>query len=105
MKQSRKKRPAARSRKPPKPAARITTATLEPCPAPASKVTKKDAVLALIRRAEGASLAELIAATGWQAHSVRGFLSGSVHKKLGITITRTKREDGLPAYKTAEEQQ
>jgi hypothetical protein len=50
--------------------------------------TKKDLVLALLRRDQGASLDELMTATGWQAHSVRGFLSGTVKKKLGLTVTR-----------------
>ena len=37
-------------------------------------------------------------ATGWQAHSVRGFLSGTVGKKLGLTVTSTKVEDGERTY-------
>jgi hypothetical protein len=46
--------------------------------------TKKAQVLALLRRTQGATLAELVEATGWQAHSVRGFLSGAVGKKMGL---------------------
>jgi hypothetical protein len=37
-------------------------------------------------------------ATGWQAHSVRGFLSGTVGKKLGLTIASTKTEEGERTY-------
>jgi hypothetical protein len=39
-----------------------------------------------------------MAATAWQAHSVRGFLSGTVGKKLGLAITSTKTEDGERTY-------
>jgi hypothetical protein len=37
-------------------------------------------------------------ATGWQAHSVRGFISGTLGKKMGLTVTSTKREDGERNY-------
>src|SRR5438309_2123385 len=62
------------------------TATAEPTPA--GKESKKDIVLRLLQRENGATLAELMAATGWQAHSVRGFISGTLRKKLGLTIER-----------------
>jgi len=54
---------------------------------PGSKAAK---VLGLLRRSDGASLKELMKATGWQAHSVRGFLSGALGKKIGLTVTSTK---------------
>jgi CTP:molybdopterin cytidylyltransferase MocA len=60
--------------------------------------TKKLAVLALLRRPEGATLSELMQATGWQAHSVRGFLSGTVAKKMGHKVARRKRDDGASVY-------
>ena len=53
---------------------------------PVPKDTKSATVLELLRRAEGATLAELMAVTHWQAHSVRGFLSGTVRKRLGLTL-------------------
>jgi len=55
-------------------------------------------VLDLLKRADGATLAELMKATGWQAHSVRGFLSGTVSKKLGLAVASTKGEDGERSY-------
>ena len=61
--------------------------------------TKTAKILALLGRPDGASLAELRKATGWQGHSVRGFLSGAVKKKMGLRITSAQREDGERAYR------
>ena len=60
--------------------------------------SKASSVLDLLKRADGATLAELMKATGWQAHSVRGFLSGTVRKKLGLAITSAKVEDDERTY-------
>ena len=60
--------------------------------------SKASQVLELLKRPGGATLAELIKETGWQAHSVRGFLSGTVSKKLGLAVTSTKAEDGERTY-------
>jgi len=54
-----------------------------------------------MRRTDGASLKEIIAATDWQAHSVRGFISGSLGKKMGLTVESFKRPDGVRAYRIA----
>ena len=62
--------------------------------------SKAAAVLDLLKRADGATLAELMKATGWQAHSVRGFLSGTVSKKMGLAVVSTKVEDGERTYST-----
>jgi hypothetical protein len=67
-------------------------------PAPIEQGSKTAACLALLRQAEGTSLKELIAATGWQAHSVRGFLSGTVKKKLGLTLVSTTGGEGVRRY-------
>ena len=60
--------------------------------------TKTAKVLDLLKRSGGASLKELRKATGWQAHSVRGFLSGVLGKKMGLAVTSTKAEDEERRY-------
>jgi len=60
--------------------------------------SKAAQVLDLLKRPEGAKLAELMKATGWQAHSVRGFLSGTISKKMGMAVASTKAEDGERTY-------
>jgi hypothetical protein len=52
----------------------------------------------LLKRPDGATLKEIMKATGWQAHSVRGFLSGTLSKKLGLSLKSAKREDGERVY-------
>ena len=63
--------------------------------------SKKAIVLELIRRADGASIKEIMDATQWQPHSVRGFISGSLGKKMGLTVESFKRADGERAYRAA----
>ena len=60
--------------------------------------SKAAKILELLKRPEGATLKGLMKATGWQPHSVRGFLSGTVGKKMGLTVTSTKAEDGERTY-------
>jgi hypothetical protein len=73
------------------------TATNRPKPA-ARHGSKKAVVLAMLRKAEGATLAEIMKATGWQSHSVRGFVSGSLGKVMGLKVESNKRADGQRAY-------
>ena len=49
--------------------------------------TKQAQIIALLQRPEGASITEIVAATGWMAHSVRGLISGALKKKLGLDVT------------------
>jgi hypothetical protein len=60
--------------------------------------SKTAQILDLLKRPGGVSSKELMETTGWQAHSVRGFLSGTVGKKLGLTVVSTKGEDGARTY-------
>ena len=60
---------------------------------------KADAVLTLLRRPEGASIADMSGVTNWQAHTIRAFLSGL--RKKGVEITRTKDEGGKAIYRIA----
>ncbi len=63
------------------------------------RVTKQERVLTLLSQSEGASIEEMMQATDWQQHSVRGFLAGTVKKKLGFTLISSKSNDGVRRYR------
>jgi len=63
--------------------------------------SKKATVLDLLRRPTGASLSEIMTTTGWQAHTVRGFISGMLTKKLGLTVESLRGEDKVRTYRIA----
>ena len=67
-------------------------------PKPARSGSKTAKILNLLQRPGGTTSKELMKATGWLPHSVRGFLSGTVRKKLGLTVTSTKGEEGERTY-------
>lgn len=67
-------------------------------PGESAATTKTDIILGLLRRKSGANIAEMTAATGWQSHSVRGFLSGTVKKKLKLKLITDKPEGGARRY-------
>jgi hypothetical protein len=95
----------ARTRKPKTDAAETaveteTTAPVEPAPVPNPRpATKLAQVLALLQRENGATIAELAEATGWQAHTVRGALSGVIAKKMGHAVTSEKTEGRGRVYR------
>lgn len=61
--------------------------------------SKKAIVLNMLKRPDGATLKDIMSATDWQAHSVHGFISGSLGKKMGLTVESFKRPDGDRAYR------
>ena len=61
--------------------------------------TKQEALIAMLKRPEGASIAEIMEATAWQAHSIRGFIAGALKKKLGLNVTSEKIEGRGRVYK------
>ena len=63
------------------------------------RVTKQERMLALLSRAEGASIADMMQATNWQQHSVRGFLAGTVKTKLGFTLSSSKAAGDVRRYR------
>jgi Protein of unknown function (DUF3489) len=60
--------------------------------------SKAAKILDLLKRPEGATLKSLMKASDWQAHSVRGFLSGTIRKKMGLKVASTKTKDGERTY-------
>lgn len=69
---------------------------------PATVTTNKQTqIIAMLHLPEGATLTDLMEATGWQAHSVRGVISGALRKRLGLAITSERTEDGTRCYRIA----
>lgn len=72
--------------------------SLKPTKASKSK-SKQQQMIALLERSEGASIAELMEATGWQQHTVRGAMSGTLKKRLGLQIESVKSEGTDRTYR------
>jgi Protein of unknown function (DUF3489) len=95
---------AAQSKTSTKARSRAGKANAKPAPAKRaikrrqSDGSKQDRVIALLRRREGATLAALVKATGWQPHSIRGFLAGTVRKKLKLSLV-SEKIDGVRTYR------
>jgi hypothetical protein len=74
-------------------------AALEMLPDPepqseAKRPSKQDEVIAMLRRPEGVTVDEVASVTGWQRHTVRGVFSGTLKKKLGLTLASAQEERG-----------
>ena len=70
----------------------------------AKRPSKQDAVIAMLQRPEGATVDEVAIATGWQRHTIRGVFSGTLKKKLGLTLASAAEERGR-VYRIAAPQQ
>jgi hypothetical protein len=81
----------AKSTRKASPAKKAPKGRKKPDAARAGSKTAK--ILDLLKRSGGATMKELMKATNWQPHSVRGFLSGTIRKKMGLTVASTKGED------------
>ena len=85
----------------PKKAKAAKDATAKDAAPEAREGSKKAIVLELLRRNGGATLAEIAKATDWQNHSIRGFISGTITKKMGLTVESNKNEAGDRYYRIA----
>ncbi len=63
--------------------------------------TKQALLIDLLKRSKGATIAEMATKTGWHPHSVRGAISGTLKKKLGLAVTSEKPGDGPRRYRIA----
>ena len=61
--------------------------------------TKQAQLIAMLRRKQGATIAQIVEAIGWQPHAVRGAFAGALKKKLGLTVTSQKVEGGDRVYR------
>jgi hypothetical protein len=85
----------------PKKAKPTKQARAKDAPPTAREGSKKAQVLELLRRPEGATIASIMEVTHWQAHSVRGFMSGGLGKKMGLKVESTKNDTGDRVYSVA----
>src|SRR4051812_39626112 len=101
--QAKRKAKAAKKTKATKPATwKRATKSAKTKAASKPKDTKKERVLELLRRKEGATIAELAKATDWQNHSIRGFISGTLNKRMGLNVESVKNENDERTYRIGE---
>jgi Protein of unknown function (DUF3489) len=64
--------------------------------------TKQSQLINLLKQSSGVTLPDLMKATGWQAHSIRGFISGTLKKRLSLKVISDTTSDGLRRYRISE---
>ena len=64
--------------------------------------TKQALLIDMLRRPEGATIDQIVEATGWQRHTARGAISGAVKKKLGLAVTSEKTEAGVRVHRISD---
>ncbi len=69
----------------------------------ARRGTKQAILIEMLRRPNGATIEQMTAETGWQAHSVRGAISGALKKKLGLAVTSERVGDRGRVYRIVQE--
>ena len=79
--------------------ARLHLSMADNATAKPKRETKQQALIDLLKRPEGATLDEIVDATGWQKHTARGAMSGAIKKRLGLTITSEKVDGRGRVYK------
>jgi pyruvate/2-oxoglutarate dehydrogenase complex dihydrolipoamide acyltransferase (E2) component len=89
----------AKTSKPAKPAKAAKPAKKPATAKVPREFSKKAIVLDLLKRKTGATMAEIAKATDWQNHTIRGFISGTLTKKMGLAIESTKSESGDRTYR------
>lgn len=67
-----------------------STPAMSRAPRPPHQDTKQARLIAMLRAPEGATIAEIVEATGWQPHTIRGAMAGALKKKLGLSVTSEK---------------
>ena len=97
---------AALGVKPPKVEAPVTdspdTTAAEPAPRRTRDNSKQAQVIAMLKRPEGATIAQICEVTGWQQHTVRGTFAGAFKKKLGLALASEKAQGGQRVYRIAQ---
>ena len=95
--------PVETAPKPPKGKPKPATAAPVPKPEPVeAKVSVGSVIEAMVRRDQGATLPQIVAATGWQPHSIRAYITATLGKKRGLPVQRTKAEGQDSVYRIVE---
>ena len=101
-KQAAKKRPAKKRRGHTTSKLAVAKSKSKQSPPTVRPGTKQALLIDLLKRKKGGTIDEAMEATGWQAHSVRGAISGALKKKLGLTVTSEPTDERGRVYRIVE---